>query len=153
MKVMQVQVDKSGAIVEVAAVHPDLAKKLWPDLEQHADAALKHAFDGATPNQVLEAIMAGRLLLLVMTVNDEIYASATFELSEHCNGKTLHCLTIGGEYMEFWIEEFMHVFKRLARELDCKYITFKGREGWARYARKLGFKHYYTQMIQEVETE
>ena len=146
MMIREAKIDERGDLVEVVAIPCQLAPKIWPMVEQYAAAALEHAFDGMTSEKILDYVLDDVLILVVITYDGEIVASATLEIDENENGKSCHCLTIGGEGIDFWIAEFMEVWRAIAREQGCDAITLKGREGWARYARKLGFQHQYTQM-------
>ena len=147
MEIIQADIDRDGGLVDVVAVPPGLAYDIWPDVEEYATAALTHAYDGMTEEYILTRIIEGRLLLVLMTMGDKICAAATLEIATNKKGRALHCLTMGGENMDGWIHDYMQVWKRIAKENGCKYLTFKGREGWARYARRLGFEHQYTQMV------
>ncbi len=152
MKIINTQIGKNGDVIGFANIDPANAQELWPELADHADRALQFAFDGMTNEHVLEWILTGRLILVVITVADKITASLTIEVCDNDDARTCHIMTIGGDNMEAWVHDWLPIWQRIAADQGCDYLTIKGREGWARYARKYGgFEHMYTQMRLKVD--
>lgn len=138
-------------MVEVALIPADMVAGYWSNVEEYARRALEFAFDGMTVETVLERIVKGNLILVVCTVNGEIKASMTIEVCELPVGRIAHCMTLAGDDLESWVDEFVDTWKSIGKALNCDYITIKGRAGWERYARKYGFKHMYTNMYLKLE--
>ena len=137
--------EESGS-VQVAAIPAELAEEFFPNVEEYAIRALNHAYDGMTVETLIKRIIEGNLILVVVTVEGEIRASMTVELCEIPMGRIAHCMTLSGDDLESWVDEFIDTWKALGEALDCDAITIKGRAGWERYARRYGFKHMYTNM-------
>jgi hypothetical protein len=138
--------------IHVFGIMPEQATEYWPQVEPFAAMALEHAVDGMTTADVLDRIVDGSLVLIVVT--DDIgkaIASMTLEVVDQPRGRICHCMTLGGIDLEIWVHEYIGVWKQIARELDCDYITIKGRAGWEKYARKFGFEHQYTIMTLPIE--
>jgi hypothetical protein len=145
MKIMEAQIDRNP--VRVVAVPGHMAQEYWPNVERFANQALEYACDGMTVQTVLEMIVDGRLILIVVTdANDEPIASMTFEVVQQARRKICHCMTLGGDDLEQWVETFVGVWRAVALELGCDAVTIKGRAGWERYAKRFGFEHQYTIM-------
>lgn len=124
--------------------------KVWQQVEPHVERALEHAFDDMTPTQVLGMLLTEKLSLVLVTKGDVVIASMTFEICEFAAGKVCHIMTVGGDDLETWVEEFVEIWKAIGRETGCSHLSIKGRKGWERYARKHGFKHSYTYMRLEL---
>ena len=149
MKILEAQVDRNP--VRVVAIPANCAREYWPNVERFAESALQHAADNMTVQTVLEMIVSGNLILVVVTDERDVpLASMTFEVVDKPEGKICHCMTLGGDDLETWVEDFVEVWRAVAKQLDCKRVTIKGRAGWERYAKRFGFEHQYTIMSLEV---
>lgn len=62
--------------------------------------------------------------------------------------KTYHFMLAGGD-IEAIIDKTEH-FKRKARELECKYLSFSGRKGFEPVLKREGWEHKFTTMWLEV---
>lgn len=146
-----IHIDEQDPRPEFAIIQAEDAVALWPEIKLHFEKALEYGHDGTKPEHVLARVLTGDLYLLVVTNGGEILASFTFErCSSKDGGSTLHCMTLAGIDMDQWVDGFIDVWKRLARELQCDRISIKGRKGWQRFALKKGFKHQFTIMYQEL---
>ena len=134
-----------------AAITPDNVTTIWPQIEPLIADALKHDYDGMTTRQVLGRVLMMELTLLVVAKADEIVAAVTLEQAQRQH-TICHCMTFAGSDMSEWCDEFMAVWKQIARQTGARYLSIKGRRGWERYAAKhYGFKHAYTQMYYDLE--
>ncbi len=137
---------------EVMVVAPDAIDRLWPILAPYIQRGLDYGFDayeldecrrrlrgapGAQPRLVAVCIMApGEQLPL---------AVLTLELSTVQGiGRVCHYVTAGGAEMETWAAWLDPIMVRVAAEQGAEYLTTKGRPGWARALRPLGYQHLYT---------
>ena len=148
MNVIKLAVDNEP--YQFCTIAPEDVLKVWPECEPHVEKALQHAYDDMTPTQVLGMILTNRLQLVLVTKGSQVVASMTFEICEYASGKVCHIMTVSGDDMEQWVNEFVGVWKAIGIETGCSYLSIKGREGWARYAKKHGFKHGYTYMRLEL---
>lgn len=146
-----IQVREEEAEPQFAVIPADKAFEMWPYINEHFDRALEHAYDNLPAEHVLARVLTGELYLMVVTRDADIVASFTFERVQNRAGATLHCMTLAGEDVDWWVDPFIATWKKLAREMGCNRISIKGRRGWERYAREKGFKHMYTIMHQELE--
>lgn len=149
MSVAVVRKRDKGTMISV--IDNDTAIGLWPTIGEHFKRSLEAAHDDMTEHTLLAMTLDGRLIPLVICHDDVIVGSALLEIATFKTKRVLHCIHFAGDEMELWVDEWMETWKALARELGCNVISIKGREGWARYARKHGFKHTYTIMHLEVE--
>ncbi len=125
---------------------------VWPTIKPMIERALEHDYDGMTPEQVLARILLDDLTLLLVERGGEIIACMTLEWI-HRTERICHCMTFAGGDMESWVDEFIETWRKLAKELNCRYLSIKGRKGWEKYsARRFGFKHAYTQMFLDLES-
>lgn len=150
MNILRTEIETAAPDLIFSVIDPSSAVAMWPDISHFADDALEFAFDGMKAEDVLSWIVSGRLVLVVLTRDQEIIASMTLEIVERDHEKICHCLTFAGDDLESWIDQWLDIWETIARELGCQKITIKGREGWARYARRLGFQHMYTSMFRDL---
>jgi hypothetical protein len=151
MRVVNAQTQTAEDEISICMLEGQYAKQLWPDLEQYAQDALVHSFDDMTAADILHWIVSDRLQLLVVTIGNRIVGAGTLEIVERASGRICHCMTFAGEDLEQWEADWMMIWERVARAHGCNQITIKGREGWARYAKRLGFEHVYTTMVKRLE--
>jgi hypothetical protein len=95
-----------------------------------------------TINEVERRIKAGEVVPLAL--GDK--ALATFELGED----SLHGITIAGELEPGWELELLPVLESIAREQNRRIIALRGRRGWIRKLRPLGFTRDGERLIKEV---
>lgn len=138
----------------VAALDGDNALAHWDDLEPIIERALEHDYDSMTTNQILARVLLGELtLIFVGNLANEIVAAATLEFVNR-GERICHCMTFSGDDMAEWVDEFIDTWKQIAKQTGCRYLSIKGRPGWARYASKrYGFEHRYTQMALDISEE
>lgn len=151
MKVVALQ-NEPGAVI-ISVIEGDVALGYWPILKDHFQASLEVAHDDMTHHNLLAMIMDGSLMLLVIHKDLELVGSACLEVVQLRKHKVLHCMHFAGDDLDAWADEWMITWKLLAKELGCDRITIKGREGWAKYARALGFEHTYTVMHYDLGDE
>ena len=136
--------------IKFAVVPSHLVEGIWDSVKRFVISALEFCYDDTTEYDLKQSIINNILLLVVITDNDKIVSSVTIEVSQLNGVKVCHIMTLGGEDIDSWINQFMRVWKAIAREQGCDFISMKGRPGWSRYAKKHGFTHQYTQMIQDI---
>lgn len=152
MRIVNAQTQTAEDPIRISLLEPADAKKIWHNVVQYADDALRHSFDDMTPEDILHWIISDRLLLLVVTIGDKIVGAGTLEIVERKSGRVCHCMTFAGEDLDRWESDWLEIWERVARAHGCNQLTIKGREGWAKYARKrLGFQHVYTTMVKRLE--
>lgn len=136
--------------IKFAVVPSHLVNDIWDSVKRFVISALEFCYDDTDEFDLKQAIINNKLLLVVITDNDKIVSSVTIEVSELRGKKVCHIFTLGGEDIDTWINQFMEVWRAIALEQNCDFISMKGRPGWQRYAKKHGFTHQYTQMIQDI---
>ncbi len=147
---MECRINGSGQVIGFRAIPAEYCEEYWPNVREYADRALQHAFEDVTPEDILRDLVKDLKILVVITLDDEIKAALILQIDELPAGRNCHVMLAGGEDMLKWTEEWLGIWESIAREQGCKFMTLKGREGWARYARRYGFKHGYTQMFKEL---
>ncbi len=149
MPIINAQVD-NGEICHIALIEPEHVLDVWPVIEPHFKASLKWAHDSMTTLDLLSGLLAGRLYLLLIMEGDAIVGSSCLEVAELRDKRVCHAIHFAGRNLDHWVDVFMEVWQRAAYELGCDEISIKGRPGWARYAKKLGFEHEYTIMKKQI---
>ena len=130
---------------------PERAYQMWPDIGEYVDRALAYSHDDTTQFNIMAGILNERMICAVITIDHEIQGVGILEVAQLRNHRVLHCPIFSGDDLESWVEEWMDVWVAIARELKCDRVTIKGRQGWARYAKRFGFEHQYTMMSLDIE--
>ncbi len=137
---------------DVMVIHPQAIAKLWPILAPYIQRGLDYGYDayeldecrrrligedGEEPKLIAVCVIEqGRELPVVVL---------TLELSTVQGiGKICHFVTAGGSEMETWADWLQPIIEEIAREQGADYLTTKGRPGWARALKHLGYEHLYT---------
>jgi hypothetical protein len=142
--------ESPGPEYRFAMLDREVALELWPEIEGLVGRALEYAFDGMQSAEILGRILTRQLYcLVVIDERNAIKGCATIEVY-NAKVKTAHCVTFAGDDLEGWVDDWLEVWSTAARELGCSRISIKGRAGWERYAKRLGFEHTYTIMHKEV---
>lgn len=147
---MQTRINSAGQVIGFTAIPAEYCEEFWPNVREYADRALQYAFEDLTPEDILRDLISDNKVLVVITLDAEIKAALIVQIDVLKAGKNCCVMLAGGEDMLKWTEEWLGIWEEIAREQGCRYLTLKGREGWARYARRFGFKHGYTQMYKEL---
>ena len=145
----QVELDR----YQFATLDGQNALDRWEEAAPIIERALEHDYDGMTTNQILGRILLNDLTLIIVhdRETDRLIACMTLEYIKRFE-RICHCMTFSGDNMRDWVDQWMDVWRRIAIETNCQYLSIKGREGWQRYAAKeYGFTHAYTQMHLKVE--
>jgi hypothetical protein len=135
---------------KVAILDGDRALSMWPTLQDHFERSLQFAHDDMTYKNILAGVLDGTLLLLVVHRDGEVVGSAALEVAELRDHRVLHCLHFAGRDLLDWGDTFVLNWEKVAHVVKCDRISIKGREGWAREARRYGFKHSYTVMHKDI---
>ena len=132
---------------DVLAIDPEAVDHLWPVLSPYIERGLAYGYDAYEIDDLKQRLKERKLIAIaVMQRGEELPTVVlTLELSTIQNiGRVCHYVTAGGSEMETWAEWLDPIIAEIAREQGADYLTTKGRPGWARALRTLGYEHLYT---------
>ena len=62
------------------------------------------------------------------------------QVEEFPNGKALRLILAAGSNAKRWVPEADAFFIKMAQLNDCRVLLTTGRQGWAKYAKRLGWQ-------------
>jgi len=135
--------------LDVLAIDPGAVEGLWPILAPLIQRGLDYGYDAYTLDECRRRLTSSPpplIAIVVMGRGEPLPRLVlTLELAEVQGiGKVCHFVTAGGAEMESWLEWLDPVMVEVAREQGADYLTTKGRQGWARALKPIGYEHLYT---------
>jgi len=135
--------------LDVLAIDPAAVDALWPTLGPYLERALAYGYDAYTLAECRRRLTATPPELIAVVCmakgTDEPLVVLTLELAEVQGiGRVCHFVTAAGEEMDTWATWLDPILVEVAREQGADYLTTKGRAGWARALKPLGYEHLYT---------
>ena len=105
---------------------------------KHLEAALEHAQGAWTFDDVCLGVFSGNMILW-----EGPDWAMVLEVSTEPRRKTLHGFLCGGDDLEA-IKAMQPRLLELARQHSCAAITLRGRRGWVRALKDIGWKETHT---------
>lgn len=108
------------------------------------EAALQHAEFSHTFDDITAMLIKGEL---VFNAFEDCFSIT--QINVFPQFKVLHFMIVGGKLESIIAKKSQ--FERIAKEHNCKYLSFSGRPGWARALKTHGWEHKFTTMWSEVK--
>lgn len=130
---------------------------VWPLVQEGLDTLAKKAGPAEeTDAQIRDLLMTNPRFALYFVLEDRKYIGfVILRIDENAQGRQL-CIYKGFKIPEAekLDNELFLSLKTISQECDCKSIAFYSpRRGWAREAKRHGFREGYTQYIMEVKQD
>lgn len=123
---------------DITAIPKERVDEYWEELKPFFDMASgnhKFSLDRITSDQIHELALSGEILLV--RISD--VAGIAFEIV----GESLHCTAIGGKDMDQWLTDLVNYGENMAKELNLKEVTIKGRAGWGKVLKNHSYELCY----------
>ena len=105
---------------------------------------LKKATDRSNGRESIESLYAKikneTSRLWCISIGPYIVGSATTEVVQYANYKSLNVSFLGGSKMNLWLDKFIEELKVYSKFNNCSSIELIGRKGWLRSLNPFGFK-------------
>lgn len=126
-------------MIIVSLIPREALSEVWPVASQFIQKALDAAPGIYRVVDVLDAIINERETLWGVFEEDELIAVFTTLINEYplCRRLMLH--HVGGAQIDDWVAEGVDILKSYAKDTNCTGIDTKGRKGWIRHAKELGW--------------
>ena len=82
----------------------------------------------------------------------EIHSVLTTEIVTYPRKKTCRIVTLGGQNLDDWVEEFLDILEEWAVAHNCMAMETCCRKGFIKKLEKFGYKHTYTILGKELQT-
>ena len=121
----------------IAAIHPAHIDLAWPDIGPMLARAVRH-----TPDKpdVLARLRGRTAQLWVVIEAARPIAAIVTEITPVGPDRWCRLWLVAGERVATWVHAFLERVEAWARSEDCIGLWASGREGWARLARRLGWR-------------
>jgi hypothetical protein len=126
-------------MILISLIPREALSEVWPLASVHIQRALDAAPGVYRVVDVLDAIINERETLWGVFDEDELIAVFTTMINEYplCRRLMLH--HVGGAQIDDWVKEGVEILKSYAKDTNCTGIDTKGRKGWIRHAKELGW--------------
>ena len=128
---------------------PFMSEEIVRDIATHLIPALDYPGCDWVISDIITGLCEERLEVLLVKIDGHHIATLAGEIDER--NQALVIIAAGGEAIDQWMDEVMEVGIGLARHHGMKRILFRGREGWRRKIRALGFRPIFTAYEYEME--
>ncbi len=136
----------------MSKVTKEMAELVYPVASKFIESACEYSCGEITEANIYEQIVAGECSLILIYKDDCVVAAVTAEVRTCPSGKRLLALsTVGGDYMDEWLEELKDNAKQWAIDSDCEDIYIIGRPGWERMLKQFNFSKAHIVMSCSVE--
>ncbi len=108
----------------------------WDRLEPHIRRVLEYVDSGQLPDDVLTAAQLGSMQ--IWNILDGKAVCVT-ELQTFTRYRQLLIYLVAGARPQDWIAQGQRQLEAFAKQNSCRYMIYKGRPGWERYARQFGW--------------
>ncbi len=127
--------------LKVAAVPMAMIESVWDKVSPLIERVIARAPQDLCINKVKDDLMKGNSLLLTITDDDELIAFFTLETQVFPTGhKVMYVAMMSGDGLDRFINLWLDVTHKLAREYKCDELRISGRKGWI---KKLKAHNWY----------
>lgn len=121
---------------KVIAVPPEVAARIWPQVEGFIAKAIKrgHIEQAFLPTDILASVLLGKLFLWIATDGERIDAAIVTRRMDYDRLSTTYVCLVGGRNMKAWLDIALHEIEGFARRTGCKAMEGGARHGWTRAA-------------------
>lgn len=112
-------------------VPPKEVPRLWYVVQPMIDRAYAEV-DENMPPEMLERLVAGKLLLWICATGGEIAATLVTALVPRPSGLACKLMACGGTAMAAWLNGGHRQIEAYARAEHCVKLFAEGRQGWTR---------------------
>lgn len=125
---------------------------MWAVYAPFIDRAIEKAtYANETTEGIREALIAGDQFLVEIKNDDTLFGVAVLMQLDLKDGQVLHVHSLAGDFMDYWLEDFVSFLKDMARGLRCEGgVSCTGRLGWERTLKQYGFKPAYVNLRLEL---
>lgn len=135
----------------VVAVSPEVAARIWPNVESYIARALKRGGleKAYLPTDILAHLLREPLIwrLWIVADGEQISAAIVTRIIQYDRCHTCLVFLIGGKNMKAWLGQAIEETEKYARSLGCLAMEGGARRGWIRAA---GYRAIGLTMVKEL---
>ena len=122
----------------------------WSEVYELLEPAQRRVARNLTMDDLKEDIASGVSILWLVHVEDKLCAAITTSLHRHPQRTTFKIDFIGGSGMRTWFNVAAKALVDAAKSLGADALEADARNGWAKYAPRVGFKPTWTHYEMEI---
>lgn len=112
-----------------------LVPEVWDEASPLIEKALAYASGRFDINDVLEALLEGRLALVATFDEGKMIGAMTFEIVTYPRKRSLRIVFLGGERYLEWMVDATNFLEDWARRVGATLLEIEGRPGWEKYLK------------------
>jgi hypothetical protein len=125
-----------------ALLTPEQFQFYWPAIRKELDT-VKHLWEiWNTKESIYEGVVNGSTQCWAIGSHETVYLVAFTTMMYYPANKIFKILLLCGNNMEPHLETIDATFEKFAMDNGCKYIEFRGREGWKK--KRPAYQHHGT---------
>ena len=125
----------------ITSVPSERVFEVWPTVEPMLKGAVDLAPRRFSTGDLFLLLGCGKQLLWIVVDGPErnIIAALTSRVYNLPQGRICSVDWAGGEDHRTWVDEFLRIVEKYAKNMGCDIIEYIGRPGWAKYVEKHGW--------------
>jgi hypothetical protein len=120
-----------------------MVAEMWPKVERLLTAALDKSSGERRPDDVRAELLDGGMQLWIITVGRRLAGAAVTTIMKFPAQTVCTTILLGGDAVALWSGALVDTLAAWARGLGCVELEAYGRLGWAREAKRWGFRRQY----------
>lgn len=136
--------------IEVGYLPAQYLDNYWHQVLPLLEPAQRRVSRNLTMDDLKEDIVSGVSVLWLVHVEDKLCAAITTSLHRHPQRTTFKIDFIGGHDMHLWFNIAADTLVKAAKAFGADAMEADARNGWAKYAPRVGFKPTWTHYEMEI---
>lgn len=136
--------------INVGYLPAEYLDQYWPEVSVLLEPAQRRVARNLTMDDLKENIISGVSVLWLVHVEDKLCAAITTSLHRHPQRTTFKIDFIGGSDMRTWFNTAAKTLMEAAKAFGADAMEADARNGWAKYAPRVGFRPTWTHYEMEI---
>ena len=126
---------------------------VWDKCKEYIELGNNKSKQEMNIEDIYEKLLVAEMQLwIVYDEEANIKSVLTTEIVIYPRMKTCRIVTLGGEGMDIWVEQFLDILEEWAIDNDCVAMETACRKGFIKKLEKFGYEHTYTILTKELQT-
>ena len=140
-------------MIYVSGIPSSKIKKVWNMCKDYIEMGNNKSKQEMNLEDIYEKLLTADMQLWVIYNEDkEIESVLTTEVVIYPRMKTCRIVTLGGQDLDDWVEQFLDILEKWAIDNDCIAMETACRKGFIKKLEKFGYEHTYTILTKELQT-
>jgi len=137
----------------ISGIPSDRIDEVWVECEPYIEMGNGKSRDEMSVMDIYARLSEARMQLWLVHDDDkEIVSVLTTEVIEYPRKTTCRIVTLGGEKLDVWVEDYLETIEAWALEQGCVAMETICRKGFIKKLEKFGYENAYTVLVKELTT-